>query len=222
MLFPDELLAAVECLLFVTSEPLSVERIAQIVEIAPADADELLGLLANRYTERGSGIELVRVAGGYQLATRPELSGYIERLYKPQVQNLSHAALEVLAIIAYKQPVTRGEIELIRGVQSDRAVATLVEKQLIKEVGRKDGPGRPVLFGTTEQFLRHFGLNSLAELPPAEEFIMGLGDKDAKPEHAVNNEEAVDDNVEESGSLDSKGSGSVDNKESADSGNENV
>ncbi|HWJ04136.1 MAG TPA: SMC-Scp complex subunit ScpB, partial [Verrucomicrobiae bacterium] len=91
--------------------------------------------------------------------------------YKPQFQGLSHAALETLAIIAYKQPVTRGEIELIRGVQADRAVATLLEKNLVKEVGRKEGPGRPVLFATTDQFLIHFGLKGLDDLPAPEDFV---------------------------------------------------
>ncbi len=170
LLFYEDMLAAVECLLFVADEPLSAERIAQVLELNLEDTIELLQLLGRNYTEHKRGIQLVELAGGYQILTRPELAVYVERLYKPQFQGLSHAALETLAIIAYKQPVTRGEIELIRGVQSDKAVSTLLDKQLIRELGRKDGPGRPILFGTTDQFLRHFGLKSLAELPPPEEF----------------------------------------------------
>jgi segregation and condensation protein B len=166
------MLAAVECVLFVANEPLSVERIAQVIDLGLEDTKELLDMLTRDYNEQKRGMQVVELAGGYQISTRPELAVYIERLYKPQFQGLSHAALETLAIIAYKQPVTRGEIELIRGVQSDRAVSTLLEKQLVKEIGRKDGPGRPILFGTTEQFLRHFGLKDLEELPPPEEFVV--------------------------------------------------
>jgi segregation and condensation protein B len=172
LLFHDEMLAAVECVLFVANEPLSVERIAQVIDLGLEDTKELLDMLTRDYNEQKRGMQVVELAGGYQISTRPELAVYIERLYKPQFQGLSHAALETLAIIAYKQPVTRGEIELIRGVQSDRAVSTLLEKQLVKEIGRKDGPGRPILFGTTEQFLRHFGLKDLEELPPPEEFVI--------------------------------------------------
>jgi len=171
LLFPDEILAAVECVLFVADKPLELERIAQIVEVSPEDAKELLDILACQYREQNRGIQLVELAGGYQISTRPDLAVYIERLYKPQFQGLSHAALETLAIIAYKQPITRGEIELIRGVQADRAVSTLLEKNLIREVGRKEGPGRPVLFGTTDRFLIHFGLKRLEDLPLPEEFI---------------------------------------------------
>ncbi|HZW84185.1 MAG TPA: SMC-Scp complex subunit ScpB [Candidatus Deferrimicrobium sp.] len=172
LLFHDEMLAAVECVLFVATEPLSVERISQVIDLGLEDTKELLDMLTRNYNEQKRGMQVVELAGGYQISTRPELAVYIERLYKPQFQGLSHAALETLAIIAYKQPVTRGEIELIRGVQSDRAVSTLLEKELVKEIGRKDGPGRPILFGTTEQFLRHFGLKDLEELPPPEEFIV--------------------------------------------------
>ncbi len=175
MLFHDELLAAVEGILFAASEPLSLERIAEILEVSREDALELVETLTGQYQAQHRGIQVVELAGGYQLSTRSELAPYIERMYKPQFHGLSHAALETLAIIAYKQPVTRGEIELIRGVQSDRAVSTLVEKSLIKEVGRKEGPGRPVLFGTTDEFLRHFGLKNLADLPSEAEIILSDG-----------------------------------------------
>ncbi len=176
LLFHDELLAAVEGILFAASEPLSLERIAQILEVNREDALELVEILTTQYQAQHRGIQVVELAGGYQMSTRPELAAYIERMYKPQFHSLSHAALEALAIIAYKQPVTRGEIEVIRGVQSDRAVATLVDKNLVKEVGRKEGPGRPVLFGTTDEFLKHFGLKDLTDLPTQEEIILSSSD----------------------------------------------
>ena len=182
MLFDEEMLAAVECILFVADEPLALERIAEIIEFSPEDAKTLLDKLTQQYLEQKRGIQVVELAGGYQISTRPDLSVYIERLYKPHFQGLSHAALETLAIIAYKQPVTRGEIEIIRGVQADRAVTTLLEKSLIKEVGRKDGPGRPMLFGTTDQFLIHFGLKGLEDLPAPEEFIYQTEDSEGTPE----------------------------------------
>lgn len=165
MLFRETECAALEALLFVAREPLSLDRLAELLQLDKPDVTELLAELSERYASSVSGLLLVEVNDGFRLGTKPEMSPYIEALYKQPTQGLSSAALEVLAIIAYKQPVTRGEIEFLRGVQSDRAVTTLTDKGLVKEVGRKDGPGRPLLFGTTEKFLIHFGLKSLAELP---------------------------------------------------------
>ncbi len=166
MFFRETEGAALEALLFVAREPLNLERLSELLQMKCPDVAELLVELSKRYAEPASGLALLEVNGGYRLGTKPEMSPYIEALYKQPAQGLSSAALEVLAIVAYKQPVTRGEIEFLRGVQSDRAVTTLVEKGLLKEVGRKEGPGRPLLFGTTEKFLIHFGLKSLGELPP--------------------------------------------------------
>ena len=168
MLFREPELAALEGLLFVAQDPLTLEVLAEILELAPLQITELLGELRNRYAEESSGLMILETGGGFKLATKPEVARYIETLYKQPAQTLSHAALEVLAIIAYKQPVTRGEVDFIRGVQSDRALATLVERGLVKDVGRKDGPGRPILYGTADQFLLHFGLKSLDELPNLE------------------------------------------------------
>lgn len=165
MLFREKEMAALEALLFVAKDPLTVEALAELVELAPHETAELVQELEQKYKAAEHGLALIRVNDGFKLGTKPELAPYIEALYKQPAQGLSAAALEVLSIIAYKQPTTRGEIDFLRGVQSDRAVATLVEKGLVKEVGRKDGPGRPVLFGTTEKFLVHFGLSSLSELP---------------------------------------------------------
>lgn len=165
MLFREREIAGVEALLFVADKPLTKERLGEILQLSVEEIEEILYELKERYTATSCGITLIEVNGGYKLGTKPEMSAYIETLYQQPSQGLSGAALEVLAIIAYKQPVTRGEVDFIRGVQSDRALATLVEKGLVKDVGRKEGPGRPILYGTTEQFLLHFGLKSLKELP---------------------------------------------------------
>lgn len=165
MLFREAETAALEALLFVAKEPLPGERLAEILAMEPRDVAELLQDLQERYKRGSCGLTVVEVNGGFRLGTKPEVARYIELLYKQPAQGLSNAALEVLSIVAYRQPVTRGEIEFLRGVQSDRALSTLVDKGLVQEVGRKEGPGRPLLFGTTEQFLIHFGLNSLSELP---------------------------------------------------------
>ncbi|MFZ3172171.1 MAG: SMC-Scp complex subunit ScpB [Carboxydocellales bacterium] len=162
-----------ECLLFVASEPVSLARLAEIAEIDTRDAAELLKELQEDYRLGKRGIQITEIANGYQMNTKPEMASYIERLYRPQANyGLSKAALETLAIVAYKQPITRGEMELIRGVKVDRAINTLGEKDLVQEVGRKEGAGRPVLFGTTDKFLQHFGLKTLEELPSLEEFIV--------------------------------------------------
>jgi len=165
MLFSESEIAALEAILFMAKEPLSLPKLAEIMENSVENVRELLSALQARYESPASGVMLVKLEECYRLATKPQTAAYIERLYKQPTQLLSNAALEVLSIIAYKQPVTRGEIDFIRGVQSDRALATLVEKGLVQELGRKDGPGRPILFGTTPLFLAHFGLKSLEELP---------------------------------------------------------
>ena len=165
MLFREPETAALEALLFVAKNPLTIELLAEILELDGLKVEELLHELKKRYSVDSCGLKLLEINGGYKLGTKPEVARYIEILYKQPSQALSNAALEVLSIIAYKQPVTRGEVDFIRGVQSDRALATLVEKGLVKDVGRKDGPGRPILYATTEQFLLHFGLRSLEDMP---------------------------------------------------------
>ncbi|MGI5902407.1 MAG: SMC-Scp complex subunit ScpB [Desulfitobacteriia bacterium] len=168
MLFLERETAALEALLFVAKEPLSIGKLAEILKISPESVSELLKILKERYASPGNGLTLVELESGFRLGTKPELSSYIEDLYKLPAQTFSKAALEVLSIIAYKQPVTRGEIDFIRGVQSDSALTTLIEKGVVKEIGRKNGPGRPMLYGTTDEFLAHFGLKSLEELPKLE------------------------------------------------------
>lgn len=165
MLFCDSEIAALEALLFMAKEPLTVARLAEILEISSTDVEELLPVLMEKYTSDSCGLMLLKIENGYRLGTKPEMARYVEVLYKQPTQALSNAALEVLSIIAYKQPITRGEIDFIRGVQSDRALATLTEKGLVRETGRKEGPGRPILYVTTDKFLWHFGFSSLSELP---------------------------------------------------------
>lgn len=173
MLFPMETKAILECLLFVSKEPLPLKTLAQITELPESDVQVVMEELTAEYSS-GRGITIQIVANGYQFCTRPEFAGYIEKLYKPQNSHgLSKAALETLAIIAYKQPITRAEVEAIRGVKVDSSIGTLVEKNLVREVGRKEGPGRPILFGTTPSFLKYFGLRDLTELPDPLEFAAG-------------------------------------------------
>ncbi|NPV70916.1 MAG: SMC-Scp complex subunit ScpB [Firmicutes bacterium] len=160
-----EAAAAIEALLFVTDSPLSTERLKEILQVDDAVLSEAIAALDERCSRPGSGIEIQRVAGGLLLATRPHLSGYVEKLVRTRPTALSQAAFETLAIIAYRQPVTRTEIDAIRGVKSDSAINTLLERNMIKEVGRKQVIGRPMLYGTTREFLKHFGLNSVEELP---------------------------------------------------------
>lgn len=164
-MFPESIKSIIECLLFITNEPLSSERIAEIVDIDKMEVQIIINDLREEYDKSYRGFQLLEIAKGYSLVTRPEHAIYIERLYKPQLTTLSKAALETLAIIAYRQPITRAEIELIRGVKADSAMSTLLERELIIDVGRKEGLGRPILYGTSDSFLKYFGLKNIKELP---------------------------------------------------------
>lgn len=165
-LFPDQSKQIIEGLLLCASDPISAKELGQILDLDPREVQVLLGLMKESYRQEGRGFALTEVAGGWCLTTLPEHSGYIEKLVKPRWSVLSQASAEVLAIVAYRQPVTRSEIEEIRGVNCDSALGTLLERDLIEEKGRKDAPGRPILFGTTTEFLKCFGLVSLKHLPP--------------------------------------------------------
>lgn len=169
MLFAEKYKASIECLLFVSGQPLTVEKIAEVIEMKPEDVATIIVELQGEYSQKG--FQITELAGGYQFVSNPEHYGYVERLYKPQAQTLSPAALETLAIVAYRQPVTRADIEAIRGVKVDGVISTLLEKKVISEIGRKDGPGRPILYGTGEYFLDFFGIKSLKELPELESFL---------------------------------------------------
>lgn len=161
--------AALECLLFVSGQPVSPDTLARVLKVSEGEVEKLIRELQGLYEREGHGLQIRKVAGGYQMCTRPEYAPYIEDFLKPELPSLSRAALETLAIIAYRQPITKAEIERLRGVKVDGVLATLLDRGLVKEVGRKDTPGRPILYGTTSLFLEHFGLESLKELPPLEE-----------------------------------------------------
>lgn len=166
--------AAIEALIFASSEPLTVKSIAEILEISEHTVKQIITDLLAEYHSEKRGIQLVEVANGYQFLTHPECALYVERLQKvPRNVGLSQAAIETLAIVAYKQPITRAEIESLRGVRAESSLTTLLEKKLIEEAGRKEVAGRPILYATSQQFLKYFGLNSLEELPAIPEWIEG-------------------------------------------------
>jgi len=180
LLFSEETKAIIESLLFVSTEPLSVQDIGKLIDLEKKDIQEIILEIQEEYEKDCHGFQLTQVAGGYLFTTKVQYEPYIEKLLKPQLNTLSHAALETLAIIAYKQPITRGEIEGIRGVKVDKIVSTLVEKKLIEEIGRKEGPGRPIIYGTTKEFLKYFGLNDISQLPKIEDIIGGdVAEKEA-------------------------------------------
>jgi segregation and condensation protein B len=165
---------AIEAILLVAHEPVTAELMAQLLEQPLSRIEDVCELLAARYTAGGHGFELVKVAGGYRFQTRAELSAYVERfLLNEQRARLSGAALETLAIVAYKQPISRAQIASIRGVDPDGVLRTLMARGYVDEVGRDNGPGQAVLFGTTSMFLDKLGLDSTDDLPPIAEFIPG-------------------------------------------------
>lgn len=167
-----ELKAILEAILFVSPEPVPVARLMSIVGTASkVDIVQALGILTHDLDQDGRGIQLVQVAGGYRLVTKQEYGPWLKRMDKAKAaQKLSRSALESLAIIAYKQPLVRAEIEEIRGVETSGVLRTLCERKLVRIVGRKDVPGRPIMYGTTKFFLEHFGLQDLSQLPPLREF----------------------------------------------------
>lgn len=163
--------ALVEALLFVSGEPVSARDIAGHLGFETETIDRWLEELIKIYDRRDGGVRIIRIAGGYQMATLPTFAEDIGRwLAAPAGKNrLSRAAMETVAIIAYRQPITQAEIEAIRGVNTDGVVGTLLDRDLIAVLGRKDVPGRPIIYGTTAQFLHYFGLHSLTDLPPLDE-----------------------------------------------------
>jgi len=167
-----ELQSILEALLFVSSEPLSVARLVAVMENVPkVDVEEALRHLGHKLEQDGRGVRLAVVAGGYRLVTRLDYAPWIKRLDKAKTSaKLSRSALESLAIIAYKQPLVRSEVEEIRGVETSGVLRTLLERKLVRIVGRKEVPGRPIMYGTTKFFLEHFGLSDLSQLPPLREF----------------------------------------------------
>jgi segregation and condensation protein B len=174
---PDHLKPIVEALIFASPEPLTRKTLYKLLDQEPReDVDAALASLRADY-ERPGGLQMVEVAGGYQIVTRPELHEWVRKLFHDRTtQKLSVPALETLAVIAYKQPVTAAEIAEIRGVTSSGSVlSTLVERRLIKTVGRKQVVGRPFMYATTREFLERFGLSDLSDLPKVEEMAEALG-----------------------------------------------
>jgi segregation and condensation protein B len=165
---------AVEAILMVAEEPVEPQLLAQLLEISPARVEEVCAELAAAYQADDRGFVLVRVAGGYRFQSHPDLDAYVERfVLDGQPARLSPAALETLAIVAYKQPVSRAQIAAVRGVNADAVVRTLVHRGYVEEVGRDPGPGQAVLYGTSRLFLERLGLDSLAGLPPLGDFVPG-------------------------------------------------
>jgi segregation and condensation protein B len=172
----ERLKALLESLLFVADEPVAIKHLVESLEVTTEAVETALQALDEDYQVRG--LRLQRKGGKVQLVTAPEASPYIERFLGLQLSSrLSRPALETLAIIAYRQPVTRAQVEAIRGVSSDGVLRTLLGKGLIEEMGRLEQVGRPILYGTTFEFLQHFGLKGLNDLPPLEPLGDGLEDK---------------------------------------------
>jgi len=197
----DNIKNIIESLLFASDEPLTIDRLKQI--ITDAESQELRGTLeelAADYEARQGGFYLNEVAGGYQIRTRPEYKEWIKRLLQPRPQRLSKAALETLAIIAYKQPVIRSDVEHIRGVDCGGVLRVLLERKFIRVLGRKEIPGRPLIYATTKRFLEVFDLKNLKDLPTPkeiEEFGGTLAEELSETGREGETEEISDENTEE-------------------------
>ena len=171
--------SAIESMMFIWGEPLDVKDIADVFNIEKKEAYECCRELMEEYEQEGRGIVIREVNKAFQFTTRPDNLPYIERLCTPtRHRRLSQSALETLAIVAYRQPVTKGEIESIRGIRCDRVMEGLAKKGLVREVGRSETVGRPILYGTTDEFLKHFGFETIKDLPDIQD-IEGLLDEDA-------------------------------------------
>lgn len=192
-MFMNELVGALEAILFASGEPVAQETLLEILEIDADNLAELIELYKARLADGASGLQLQQVAGGWQLATRSQYFSYVEKLSEERDKRLSPAAMETLSIVAFKQPITKQEIEHIRGVRIEKIMAKLLEMELIRELGRKDSLGRPILYGTTDTFLQCFGLNAISDLPPlpeADRDMLTPEQLDLFAELEENNEEA--------------------------------
>ncbi|HHV27728.1 SMC-Scp complex subunit ScpB [Anaerosalibacter bizertensis] len=166
-----EIKSIIEALLFIWGDPLSLKDISYVLEIDEKKTKEIIHEMIDEFNFDRRGIKIIQIEDSYQLGTRAEHFKWIEKLSIPKTKkNLSNAALETLSIIAYRQPITKSEIEAIRGVRCDKALDTLLEKEIIEEKGRLEKTGRPIIYGTTKQFLKYFGLGSLNELPSLNDF----------------------------------------------------
>ena len=162
-----ELVCALEAVLYASGDPMNIERLSEVFDIKPEQVEKAAESLKERFLDSGSGLELIRLDNSYQIVTKTDYADYIKKAFdlKRRVP-LSPAAFEVLSVIAYNQPVTRAFVEQVRGVDCSGVITTLLEKELIEERGRLELPGRPLLYGTTKNFLRCFGLSDLSDLPP--------------------------------------------------------
>lgn len=166
--------AALEAILFVAEAPVAEGELSEVLDLPPDRVQEALAALGERLASSGSGLVLREAAGGWRLYTRPDLHPYLERFAaSPTASRLSRAALEVLAVVAYRQPVSRGQVSEIRGVDSEHALGTLERRGLVEQVGVAAGPGQAILFGTTDLFLEKMGLRSLGDLPPLADHVPG-------------------------------------------------
>ncbi|MBI3314992.1 MAG: SMC-Scp complex subunit ScpB [Candidatus Omnitrophica bacterium] len=168
--------SAIEALLFVSDKPVVLDQFKQVFpQLTPSAIEDLLRRLQDEYAARDAGMVVVEIAGGWQMLSNSHAASYIREFYKTRTkEKLSRPALECLAIVAYKQPVGRGEVEAIRGVNSDGTIAHLLNKGFVRIVGRKEVPGRPFLYGTTKEFLEYFGLKSLEDIPKIEALSLPL------------------------------------------------
>ncbi len=165
---------AIEGILIAAMEPVEASLLSQLLELPVATIEDLCDRLAEAYVEAGHGFQLAKVAGGYRLQSDPEVAGYVERfVLDSQQSRISPAALETLSIIAYKQPISRAQVASIRGVDPDAVIRTLQARGYVAEVGRDEGPGQAIMYGTTQSFLERMGLMSLADLPPVSDFVPG-------------------------------------------------
>ncbi|MFH1503911.1 MAG: SMC-Scp complex subunit ScpB [Candidatus Omnitrophota bacterium] len=179
----EKIKSAAEALLFINEKPIISGELAQILEVDKKDIEDMISDLILEYSDRGSGLCIVKVAGGYQMCSSPENEVWVKKMLQERnKQKLSLASLETLAIIAYKQPITRVEIETIRGVNVDGVMKKLTDADIVKISGRKDVVGRPFLYATTAKFLEYFGLNSLKDLPRLEDFVT-LAEQNKGPEN---------------------------------------
>jgi len=164
--------SVLESLLFVSGEPVAACSLTKATDVPEPEIRKSMNELIGEYRDRNSGIIIAEIADGYQMVTNPDSSAWVKKFKNINQSNkLSQPALETLAIIAYKQPITRLEIDQLRGLNSDGAVKTLLDKRLIKIIGKKESPGRPFLYGTTKEFLQYFGLKNLSDLPPINDFL---------------------------------------------------
>jgi segregation and condensation protein B len=157
--------ALLESILFISGTPLNLKDLQKITEFSTGEISFLINELMAEYRNRKGGILIVEVAEGYQMVSNPEYSQWIKKLKATTPQKLSIAALETLSIVAYRQPITKAELEQLRGVNSDGVIKSLLERRFVRIVGKKEVPGRPLIYGTSREFLQHFGLKDLSELP---------------------------------------------------------